>query len=269
MCRKFVLGSTIDTIQARFNLSAQKLYDLTPKIIVSPGEETLIISQENPGQIMLSTFGMTPVWAKRPMQFINARSEGDKNPDNNPDFKGSKAIFLKPAFQKPLFHRRCIVIADAFLEWSFGMGSKPYLFFLRDHERPFGMAGLYDIWSDPLTRERHHSFTIITVPANSLVRRLPAARMPVILPRGTELSWLRETNSLAEVLNKMQRYPSAKMNTYPISNEINNPPPYSKDILQPLGDCLLSEDKLLIPPMRRYYEHKKHSEGTNTWFNQT
>ncbi len=59
---------------------------------------------------------MTPTWAKQPLQIINARAEGDKNPANNPAFSGSKAIFLKAAFQKPLFFSRCLVIAIDFIE---------------------------------------------------------------------------------------------------------------------------------------------------------
>jgi putative SOS response-associated peptidase YedK len=116
MCRKYILGSSPGTIKTRFNVefSVHTRWD-TGKI-VSAGDETIIITQENPKEITLSLFGMTPAWSKLPMQIINARAEGDKNPENNPSFTGSKAIFLKPAFQKPLFFRRCIVIADAFIE---------------------------------------------------------------------------------------------------------------------------------------------------------
>lgn len=52
------------------------------------------------------------------MQILNAKAEGDKNPGNDPAFMGSKAIFLKSTFQKPLFTQWFIVIADAFIEWS-------------------------------------------------------------------------------------------------------------------------------------------------------
>jgi putative SOS response-associated peptidase YedK len=116
MCRKFILGSKLETIEKTLSVVAPIYLEWSPKIVVSPGDETLIITQQNPKELTLSRFGMTPTWAKQTMSLINARTEENKNIDNNPLFTGSKAIFLKPAFKKPLFSQRCIVIADAFIE---------------------------------------------------------------------------------------------------------------------------------------------------------
>ena len=141
----YVLGSSLEVIGDYFNVSAGSLKDWRSPIIVSPGNYSLILTQQEPGELMLSSFGMTPSWASHPMDILFARAEGDKNPCNDPAFRGSKAIFLKPAFQKPLFTQRCIVIADAFIEWSGDAEHQPYMFFLSHQERPIGFAGLYDI----------------------------------------------------------------------------------------------------------------------------
>lgn len=103
MSAKYILTSSLETIEAHFGSKASKLFEWDPKIVVSPGDESLIITLQNPDAFTLSAWGITPSWAKRPMQLINTRAEGDKNPDNDSSFKGSRAIFLKPAFQKPLF----------------------------------------------------------------------------------------------------------------------------------------------------------------------
>lgn len=100
MPTKYILASSLETIEAHFGSKASKLFEWEPKIVVCPGDELLIITQQNPDAFTLSAFGMTPSWAKRPMQLINARAEGDKNPDNDPTLRGSKAILLEPAFQK-------------------------------------------------------------------------------------------------------------------------------------------------------------------------
>jgi hypothetical protein len=47
------------------------------------------------------------------MILINTRAEGDKNLENNPEFNGSNAIFLKSAFKKPIQSQRFMVIANA------------------------------------------------------------------------------------------------------------------------------------------------------------
>jgi len=263
MCRKYILASNSETIENHFGAKASGFTNQSPAVVVEPGFESLVITQQSPGELTLSVFGMTPSWAKQPMQFINARAEGDKNPDNDPTFKGSKAIFLKPAFQKPLFSRRCIVVADAFIGWSAAILPKPYLFYLRDHKHPIGFAGLYDTWVNPVNGIQIHSFAIITVAANSLVRSLPSYRMPVILPFGQEAGWLKPTLSLAEILRTLAMQPSKQMNAYPISSKIDQSGPYSKEVLTPQGPRLLSEEQPPALPLQSYYGHKK-KPGDNT-----
>lgn len=259
MCRKYILASNIEMIEGHFGAKASLPADWHPAIVVSPGEPSLIITQDEPDKYVLSVFGMTPAWAKHPMQLINARTEGDKNPDNDPKFNGSKAIFLKAAFQKPLFKQRCIVIADAFILWSSGILPRPYLFYLREHKHPLGFAGLCDSWINPANGSMLHSFTIITVAANSLVRSLPSARMPVILPYGQETRWLKPNLSLADILGILKHYPSGKMNAYPVHDDIDQPGPCSKEMLNPLGPGLFTEEQPLALPRQSYYGHKKKS----------
>jgi putative SOS response-associated peptidase YedK len=263
MCRKFILASSIENIENRFNIKAPLRLDRKLGIVVSPDKETLIITQQNPKKLTLSKFGITPAWAKQPMNLINARAEGNKNPQNDPMFTGGYAIFMKPAFKRPLVRQRCIVIADAFIEWS-SITKQPYLIYLRGRERPFGMAGLYDIWINPETKAEHHSFTIITVPGNSLIHQLPATRMPVILPKGRETNWLRPSNHLTDILGMLDIFPAERMNAYPISRDIDLPGPFTSDILKPIGDRLYTEiEQRFIP--HRHWGHKQKGAGGGTW----
>jgi putative SOS response-associated peptidase YedK len=192
-----------------------------------------------------------------------ARAEGNKNPDNNPFFTGSKGIFMKPAFKRPVVLKRCVVIADAYIEWS-TKTHQPYLIYLQKHQRPFGMAGLYDIWENPDTGLHHHSFTIITVPGNTLIHQLPASRMPVILLRGRETDWLKPSNHLSTILGMLEIFPAEKMNAYPISKDIELPGNFTSDILKPTGERLYTEvEKKFIP--QRHYGHKLKGAGNGTW----
>lgn len=284
MCQRYIIATAIDKIRDSFNVQSQKLKDWSPPIIVNPGSQSLIITQQNPIELTLSTFGMTPSWARSPMQLTNARAEGDKNPDNLPDFRGSKAIFLKKAFRKPLYHQRCIIIADAFLINSSNSSNNlndlnspnarranpsnspaPCLFFLKHHRHPIGLAGLYDIWHDNSTGDNLHSFTIITVAANSLVRKIGGTRMPVILPYKLESRWLKNELSLMEILSRLEKYPSKEMNAYPVSSLVNLPGPYTKEILNPTGN-FMNNDKPFEPiKIQSYYGHKKHKEDYGHW----
>jgi putative SOS response-associated peptidase YedK len=119
-------------------------------------------------------------------------------------------------------------------------------------ERPFGMAGLYDNWIEPSTGDLIHSFTVITVSVNSFVRKIKVTRMPVILTRGKEAHWLKPTNTLSDILSILKKYPSDKINGYPISKDVNQTGLYAIDILKPVGERLLSEVEPLVLPSQNH-----------------
>jgi putative SOS response-associated peptidase YedK len=263
MCQKFILASSLATIEKSFSVFADSRLEYKPRFVLVPGEMTLVITQLDPKQLTLSKFGMTPTWAKQPMNLINARAEGNKNPKNDPMYTGGQAIFMKPAFKKPLHTQRCIVIADAYIEWS-STTKQPYLIYLRDHNRPFGMAGLYDKWINPETKAETNSFTIITVPGNSLIHQLPASRMPVILPKGRESDWLKPSKHLSEILGMLQIFPAERMNAFPVSKEVDLPGLFTLDNLKPVGEKLYKEAEQKFIP-HRHWGHKQKSAGSGTW----
>jgi putative SOS response-associated peptidase YedK len=117
MCRKFVLVSPLESIERKFHVSLNEYTKVLPiSYAISGGDATYIITSERPGELQTFTFGMTPYWAKERMDLINARAEGDKNPNNEPNYNGPQHIFLKRAFLKPIQSQRCLVVADAYYE---------------------------------------------------------------------------------------------------------------------------------------------------------
>lgn len=132
------------------------------------------------------------------------------------------------------------------------------------------MAGLYEIWLNPATLEKNHSFTIITLPGNTLLHKLPYTRMPVILEKGREFRWLKPDLSLREILSQLQKYPSKLMNAYPIDAQIKDISENYNKPIQPIGNKVLTEDE---PNLRHtintsgWYPHKKRptsNEPTTT-----
>ena len=263
MCKKFILASSLETIEKRFGVVASVRTAGNPSILISPGDETLIITQQHPKELTMSKFGLTPSWAKQPMNLINARAEGNKNPENDPIFSGSRSIFLKQAFKRPLISQRCIVIADAYVEWS-ATTKQPYLAYLRNQERPFGLAGLYDIWVNPDTKAEHHGFTIITVPGNALIHQLPASRMPVIIPKGREIPWLRSSNHLTDILGMLEIFPAEKMNAYLLKRDFDKVLPIISKNLEPAGERVYAEIEKKVYPHRRW-GHKEKGAGNGFW----
>jgi putative SOS response-associated peptidase YedK len=61
----------------------------------------------------------------------------------------------------------------------------------RKDGRPFGVAGIWENWNDPATRQWVRTFAIITVPANDLVAAVHD-RMPAILDKANFSRWFAD-----------------------------------------------------------------------------
>ncbi|MGE5449718.1 MAG: SOS response-associated peptidase [Bacteroidales bacterium] len=265
MPRKFVLVSNLESIESRFHVSLSAYARLLPPAYgISGGDLAYVLTMERPQELQAYRFGMTPYWAKSPMELINARAEGDKNPNNDPGYSGPKQIFMKKAFLKPVQCQRCLVLADAYYDWD--RAKKPYLVYLQDKQRPFAMAGLYDYWKDHQTKEILASFAIITTTANQLLQSIGVKRMPVILTPGYEKDWLKPDRSLSEVLHMLRQFPSQKMNAYPVSDLVDQKGVNDIAMIRPVGDRLQSEVRPVVRPTvhNRYY-HKKKDAPQGSW----
>ena len=208
---------------------------------ISPGQKTAVITNDKPKELQLFSFGFTPFWADKPTYWFNARSEGDKNKDNDPNYKGSRAITEKPAFRKAIRSQRCLVVADCFIEGTTKEKlSKPYVVYLKDR-RPFAFAGIWDTWINKETGELLNSFAIITTTANTLLQKLPHHRSPVILNKEDENTWLDNETPVEEVTGLLNPYPSDLMNAYPISADIKNPSAEGLELMTPMAQRVTKE----------------------------
>lgn len=242
MCGRYILVQKIEQIEKRFNVTAPEGATWKPLYNISPGQVAPVITSDNPKQLQLYRFGMTPFWAKKPMYLINARAEGDHNKDNDPAYKGAKGIITKPSFRKPIRSQRCLVIADAFIEGTVKEKlSKPFVVYLKNNTRPFAFAGLWDEWTNAETGEIIRSFAIITTTANDLLQKLPHHRSPVILDRRHEAKWLNAELPLADVTRLLKPYPADLMNAYPIDAAIKNPRAEGPELLKPTGERVVPE----------------------------
>ena len=242
MCGRYVLVQKVELIEKRFNVKAPEGFNYKPSYNIAPGSQAPVITNENPTQLELFRFGMTPFWAKKPLLLINARTEGDSNQKNDPAYSGSKGIITKPSFRKPIRSQRCLVLADCFIEGTTKEKlSKPYVVYLKDGERPFAFAGIWDTWVNHDTGEIIRSFAIITTTANELLQKIPHHRSPVILPRSLEQAWINNDIPLSDVTGMLRPFPSELMNAYPIDPAVKNPRANGPHLLKPIGQRLAPE----------------------------
>lgn len=240
MCGRYTLVTKVKALEKKFNLTGNITFE--PNTNISTGEFAPVIANDFPDQIQLFQFGFTPYWSEKRTYVINARSEGDKNKDNNPLYSGSKDIIFKPMFRQSIRSKRCLVPADCFIEGPATTRlNNPFVVYLKEGIRPFMFAGIWDEWVDKSTGELIKSFAIITTVANDLLNQIGHHRSPVILRPEETSMWLDTQLPLNEALQLLNPYPSNEMNAYPISNKIKSPKSNGTDLLEPIGQRLNKE----------------------------
>lgn len=241
MCGRYVVVSKLKVIEKRFRVQPLPTDLFHPSPNISIGNYGPVITNQDPNQLQLFQFGLTPFWAKKPTYFFNARSEGDYNKENDIHYSGSMGIIQKPAFRHAIRQKRCLIVVDAFIEGSKkDRLNKPYLIYMREAQRPFALAGIWDNWTNKETGEIIHSFAIITTVANDLLQKIGHHRSPVILSQEHESEWLSDI-PLSEVTSLLRPYPAEELNAYPISPEIKNPKSKDFDLLKPIGERIYPE----------------------------
>jgi hypothetical protein len=108
---RFIPASNFKRIETRFSMvKLPELVDYTPSYNISPRDKSYVINTNQTKEIQLFDFGL---WVNgEVLPFV--RTEGDRNAENNPNCKGSKAIFLKPEFNRLIIYfggvKSCIVL---------------------------------------------------------------------------------------------------------------------------------------------------------------
>ncbi len=192
MCGRFNLHTPASVLARQLDLFAPVAWG--PRFNIAPQQVTAIVRRAaEPAaapprgrELVAARWGLVPHWARDEslgQHTINARSE---------------TASTKPAFREALSRRRALVPADGFYEWQRqGTRKQPYHMHRADGQ-PLWLAGLWDTWGPadhPLV-----TFTILTTPANALMRTLHA-RMPAIVRDASQIdAWLADAPAPAELL---------------------------------------------------------------------
>ena len=112
MCSRYSLTSPHEAVRAIFR--TERGHDYPPRYNIAPTQPVAIIriGADHKRELALVRWGLIPGWVKDPREFttlLNARSE---------------TVLEKPSFKNAMRHRRCIVPADGFYEWTGKTGHK-------------------------------------------------------------------------------------------------------------------------------------------------
>ena len=232
MCGRFIQISDPEKIRLRVSeieISPEIPSVVKPRYNIAPAQNILTVLNYRVPTLAYTRWGLVPSWAEdisMGSRMINARAE---------------TLLEKPSFKRPLRKNRCIIFADGFYEWKKARDSKiPYFIGLKDSE-PFGLAGLWDQWTDRTTGAKIFSSTIITTSPNDLIRDIHN-RMPVILDPNDYQTWLSVKGMPDDVFMAcLKTYPSDRMDAYEISLAVNSPANDSPALIEP---CAPVTDRL-------------------------
>jgi putative SOS response-associated peptidase YedK len=219
MCGRYNLTQA-EQVAERFQVDNVQL-TLEPRYNVAPSQSMPVVVRNSPNRLAAMQWGLVPSWSKEPrtsFSTINARAE---------------TIATSAVYRGPFKSRRCLVPANGFYEWrKLGQGKQPYCIQLHGGEL-FAFAGLYDIWRDKDGRELY-TYTIITTTPNDLVAPIHN-RMPAILRREDEDTWLDPAASPEQLMGLLGAYQADEMEAYPVSKALNSPANDTPELAQSIA----------------------------------
>jgi putative SOS response-associated peptidase YedK len=168
------------------------------------------------GNIHLLKWGLIPSWTRssedaKVIRFktFNARAE---------------SIEEKPSFSSSFKSKRCIIPVKGFFEWQHvGKDKIPWYIYHSDDEI-LSMAGLYNNWVDSVTGETINTFSIVTTDANRLMAQIhnSGKRMPVILSRSDEETWIDMNTPLYTAFALLKPAPDEILKAHTVGPLVND-----------------------------------------------
>lgn len=232
MCGRYTILYNEEEVEIAFDIQLElpfeSIYNVTPSNANNP-VPLPVITNKKPQTLQYFIWGLVPFFSKAAVskyKTINARIEN---------------IMTSGAYRKPLQTQRCIVPVNCYFEWQKQEdGTKvPHVIYHRQ-QKYFGMAGVWDQWTNKETGEIVETFSIITMPALPELEKLHH-RQPVVLSPDNYKHWLKEGISVSRVMDLLSDHGNAKLNAYPVASLVNYPANNRVGILKPIGKTIIPE----------------------------
>lgn len=140
----------------------------------------------------------------------------------------AEEVFIKPSWKMYIMKQRCIIYASGFFEsrhFNDGKVKIPYFIYPQQYKL-LQFGGIWNAWINTETGEIRNTFTIITVPANTLMSKIHNSklRMPLILSREQTKQWLSPI-AKEDVIEMMTPCGDTILNAHTIDALINKQVP--------------------------------------------
>ena len=183
MCGRFVLSNFTD-VKDFHNVLIEPSYN------IAPSHHTLIINKEMRPDFL--EWGYSPIWAKKPMNLINAKYE---------------SLDIKPSFKD---YETCVFVADGWFEWQNNSKGEKHPIFIHADNKIFYFAGI----------KNASGAAIVTIDAHPSLTNIHH-RQPMFLDRLETSFWLKDKQkvSSSSLLERIKSHPVSKYVNSPINND--------------------------------------------------
>jgi putative SOS response-associated peptidase YedK len=227
MCTRYSLISPIECLRTRYGFEGGHAYP--PRYNIAPTQPVAIIrlapGREGEGrrELALVRWGLLPGWVKDPRTFatlVTARAE---------------TVLEKPSFRNAMKHRRCLVPADGYFDWTGDKGRRqPWYVSPSAADGPLALAALAEHWMGADGSEVE-TMAVVTVPASGALA-LRFDRMPAILSADDAVAWLDVRGTDPETAHAaLERIDASGLDVRAVDQKANNPANDSADVIAPLG----------------------------------
>lgn len=210
MCGRYALGKLEWWIlQEMFKLE-QAALNMQPRWNIAPTQSAPIIRiEQDYRQAVMARWGLIPFFWKKPLSEMKYSTFNAK----------SETAAQTASFREPFKHRRCIVPAIGFYEWTGPKGSKqPWWITVKDQDW-FGFAGLWD--RAEIEGETVESFTILTTAPNAEMSGIHS-RMPVILQPSDYDLWLNPEAANDQIEPLLKGLPDGSLDASRANKAVGN-----------------------------------------------
>lgn len=209
MCGRFAITLPTDAMAQLFDAQPDNDLPDVPNFNVCPTNRIYVVTggADVPRRLSAMRWGFIPRWYKKasggPL-LINARAE---------------TIAEKPAFRDAARHRRALIVATGFYEWTKTPdGARDPWYIFPQKGSALAMAAVWQEWTDP-DGESLRSCAIVTTAANETMSNIHH-RMPVILEPENWALWLGEEGHGAAKL--MRAAEEEALRAYRVDRAVNS-----------------------------------------------
>jgi putative SOS response-associated peptidase YedK len=185
MCARITLSTAaVNRLLQQFAVEEAAIADYRPRYNIKPGEkEAQVLAVrliDGKRRMARLHWPLVPFFEKtKKLKYSTVNARADR-------------VATSPAYRASYKRRRCLVLADHYIEFeTVGKAKLPWLYSVDDGQ-PFAIAGLWDLWRDPDQPDAppYESCTLLTTTPNDLTSAINHERMPVILDEADYGAWL-------------------------------------------------------------------------------